>query len=310
MKTFDIVTVGHFSIDHIRPPRANAFKKALGGSPTYVSLSARKLGTDVGVISKVGDDFPEAYVRLLKRNEIVLFGLKRIEGSVTTSFRLEYANEHRRLLLRSRAPPILPEDVPQGFKADTIHVASIADEISSEVVNALHKKANVLSLDPQGFLRKFDAKGKVSLKHWRANEVLEQVDVYKSSVNEIRAVAEEKNMKKAMNKVRDFGVKVVIVTLGKKGAALSFENTFNRIPAFPPRKLVDPTGAGDVFAGAFLAEYLHKKDPLWCACVGLAEASFKVETHGPLFHNGKEAILERANDLFEKCMPAETHNRF
>lgn len=309
MRAFDIVTVGHFSIDHVRSPRANAFKRALGGSPAYVSFSARKLGARVGVVSKVGADFPETYVNMLKRGGIDLFGLKRVKDSVTTSFALEYSNEKRRLLLKSRAPPIHLEDISLEFRAATIHIAPIAGEISSEVVDALRAKADVLSLDPQGLLRQFDAKGETSLKKWKANGILERVDVYKSSLREVRAVAGKSNLKVAMKRLGDFGIKVVIVTLGRKGTALFFDKTFHRIPAFPLRKLIDPTGAGDVFAGAFLAEYSCKKDPLWCACVGSAAASFKVETFGPLFHNTKEAIYKRAMDLIEKVYASRDAQR-
>jgi len=300
MKAFDIVTGGHLSIDYIRPPRVNAFKKAIGGSPAYVSFAARKLGARVGVISKVGEDFPKAYVSMLKRSAVDLFGLEMVQNSRTTSFALEYYTESRRLSLKSRAPPITLEDVQLEFEAKAIHVAPIASEISSEVVDALRKKADVLSLDPQGFLRKFNAKGRTSPKKWNADEVLELVDVYKSSLPEIRAVAGKSNLKVMMKRVADYGLKIVIVTLGAKGAAFLFDKTFHHIPSIPPKRLIDPTGAGDVFAGAFLAEYARKKDPLWCACVGSAAASFKVETFGPVLKSTTKEIYERAKDLCEK----------
>jgi sugar/nucleoside kinase (ribokinase family) len=311
MKTFDIVTIGHFSIDHVLLPGANAFKRALGGSPAYVSFSARQLGAHVGVVSKVGADFPETYVNMLKHSEVDLFGLKREQNSATTSFTLEYSAQKCRLSLKSLAPPIHLAEVSFHFRAESIHVAPIAGEISSEDVDALRAKANVLSLDPQGFLRRFDAKGKTSLKKLKINTILEHVDVYKSTLHEVRAVAGKgrSGLKATMKRLGDFGIKVVIVTLGRKGTALFFDKTFHWIPAFPTKRLIDPTGAGDVFAGAFLAEYLRKKDVLWCACVGSAAASFKVETFGPLLCNTKEAIYKRTIDLLEKkCLPAETHN--
>jgi sugar/nucleoside kinase (ribokinase family) len=302
MKTFDIVTIGHFSIDHILLPRANAFKSALGGSPAYVSFSARQLGAHVGVVSKVGADFPETYINMLKRGGVDLFGLKKEQNSATTSFTVEYSAEKRRLLLKSLAPPIRLAEVSFNFKAESIHVAPIAGEISLEVVDALKAKANVLSLDPQGFLRRFDANGKTSLRKLKADTILEHVDVYKSSLHEVRAIAGKSGsgLTAAMKRLGNFGIRIVIVTLGRRGTALLFNKTFHYIPAFPPRRLIDPTGAGDVFAGAFLAEYLHKKDALWCACVGSAAASFKAETFGTVLCNTKEAIYKRAMDLFEK----------
>jgi len=308
MKTFDVVTVGHFTVDRIFSPRFDNPVRALGGSPAYVSLAARKLNARAGAISKVGSDFLKIYTNLLHNEGVDLFGVKIAQNAHTTSFILKYANGKRQLRLKNRAPHIFPRDLPTGFKAKIAHVAPIAGEISSEVVDELRKNATILSLDPQGFLRKFDAKGRVGLKKWLDKRVLEQIDVYKSSLPEIRAATGLTSLKDAMRKVRDFGVKIVIVTRGTRGAVVLFEEKFCRIPAYKPQKLMDSTGAGDAFAGAFLAEYINEKDPIWCACIGSAVAAFKVETVGPVFLGEKEAIYRRAEALYGKYMQTETHN--
>jgi sugar/nucleoside kinase (ribokinase family) len=253
----------------------------------------------------VGTDFPESCTRLLSDNSVDLFGVKRVQNAFTTSFVLKYADEKRQLQLKNLAPPILLEDLPSEFEAKSIHIAPIAGEVSPEIIDELRKRADTLSLDPQGFLRRFDKCGKVTLKKWADKRVLEQVDVYKSSLQEIRAATGLRSLRGSMRKIQDFGVKVVIVTMGVKGAAVFFDKTFYEIPAIQPQKLIDSTGAGDVFAGAFLAEYICKEDPVWCACVGSATASFKLETFGPLFGGEKEAIYKRAEHLYEKV----THNR-
>lgn len=299
MKTLDIVATGHLSIDHIRTPGTGVYREALGGSSAYVSFSARKLGAQAGVISEIGADFPDTCMKTLRQEGIDLFGLKEVKDAATTSFTLTYSNEKRKLTLKSRAPLIGLEDVALDFSSRIIHVAPIAGEISSEVVRTLRAKTDMLSLDPQGFLRQFDAEGRTRLKKWKADGVLEQVDVYKSSLREAEAVTGKRNAKTAMETLENIGIKTVIITLGEEGALLRFDKTSHRIPAFSPGKLVDPTGAGDVFAGAFLAECLHKKDLLWCACVGSAAASFKVETFGPVLGATKLAIYRRAEVLFE-----------
>jgi sugar/nucleoside kinase (ribokinase family) len=308
MKTFDIVTVGHFAVDHIQSRRLGTTKKMLGGSPAYVSMAARKLDACVGVVSKVGDDFPQEYIKLLSSKKVDLFGVKKTKNGSTTSFVLRYMNGNRQLLLKSHAPPILTEDVSLAFKAKAIHVAPIAGEISCEVIEELCKRTDTLSLDPQGFLRTFDAKGRVNLKKWADRRILEQVDVFKSSLHEIRKIASSKSLEVSMKKIQDFGVKIVIVTLGSKGAALLFDKTLYRIPVIQPKEQIDLTGAGDVFAGAFLAEFINKRELVWCACAGSAMASLKVESVGPLFLGEKEAIYERAKRLYKKCMSVGTHN--
>jgi sugar/nucleoside kinase (ribokinase family) len=77
MGPFDIVTVGHFSIDLIKLPNRNGTKPTLGGPPTYVSLAAKKLGVDVSVISNVGVDFPDRFRQFLERRGVDLSGLKK-----------------------------------------------------------------------------------------------------------------------------------------------------------------------------------------------------------------------------------------
>jgi sugar/nucleoside kinase (ribokinase family) len=308
MKTFDLVTVGHLSIDQIITPKLDR-KQMLGGSPAYVSLAARKLDAQVGVISTVGADFPEAYIEFLQGNNVDLFGVRKVKNDFTTSFVLEYySNGKRQLSLKSLGPQILLEDLPTSFDAKIIHVAPIAGEIAPETVNELRKKTKILSLDPQGFLREFSKDGRVSVKNLMPQSVLEQIDIYKSSSEEIRVVTGLQSLKKAMKKISGLGVKIVIVTMDAGGAEVFFEETFHRIPAYKPATLIDPTGAGDTFAGAFLAEYVKRKDPVWCACVGAAAASLKIEIVGPYSLGGKEAVYSRAECLHEKYMRRETHN--
>jgi len=78
------------------------------------------------------------------------------------------------------------------------------------------------------------------------------------------------------------------VTKGARGATISFEGELHNIPPCRPRRIRDPTGAGDAFIGAFLAEYVRGKDPEWCTCVGCAASSFVVEEIGPVLFGGKE----------------------
>ena len=91
-----------------------------------------------------------------------------------------------------------------------------------------------------------------------------------------------------------------MVTRGMKGTILLVDDEFYHIPACKPRVFRDPTGAGDTFIGAFLAEYLQGKEPLWCACVGSAASSFVVEGIGPAVFGEKEETYTRAKEIYEK----------
>jgi sugar/nucleoside kinase (ribokinase family) len=273
----------------------------LGGPPTYVSVAAARLGAKASVISKVGSDFPEEYRDWLQHNNIDLSGLKQVEGEATTRFSVKYqASGKRKLQLRACAPPITASDISSSLRAKVVHIAPIADELSVEVVRKLRKSASLLSLDPQGFVRGFTARGIVQSKRWADSSVLEFADVYKSSLDEALLVTGAVDLRQAARRIRDFGVRIIVVTQGMRGSVLLFDEVFQEVPACKPRALVDPTGAGDAYIGAFLAEYIRSKDPFWCACVGSAMASFVVEKVGPHGFGGSEETYARAREIYGK----------
>jgi sugar/nucleoside kinase (ribokinase family) len=298
---FDLVTVGHFAIDTIHLPSGPLPKQVLGGPPTYVSVAAAKLGAKVSVVSKLGEDFSNSYAEWLRNNKVDLSGLRQIRGASTTQFIIDYQkNGSRKLQLKVRAPSIFAEDWPEKLQAKAVHIAPIAGELSEKTVVKLRKLTSILSLDPQGFVRSFDSRGNVSLRHWEGQQVLGQVDVFKSSLNEIKAIAGTNKLNLAMKTISDYGVKTVIVTKSRKGSSLLFDDSFSSVPSYKSKRIVDPTGAGDAFSGAFLAEYVRRRDPLWCACVGTASASFIVEGIGLQRFGEKEETYERAKEIYEK----------
>jgi len=299
---FDLVTVGHFAIDLISSPKITTPKPTLGGPPTYVSVAAEKQDAKVSVISKVGEDFSSRHIAWLNNNGVDLSGLKSIKSASTTRFILKYTNRRRQLQLKSRAPPILLEDIPNSLRAKVVHIAPVANEISRNLVDKMRTLTNVLSLDPQGFVREFDIDGNMHLKRWHDQQVLEQIDLYKSSLSEIRMVTGLADLQLAMEKIRDYGARIVIVTRGIKGSKLLFEGKLYDIPACKPKIVRDPTGAGDAFIGAFLAEYVKGKDPVSCACTGSSSASFVVEGVRPDVFGEKEEVCARASKIYEKMI--------
>jgi sugar/nucleoside kinase (ribokinase family) len=298
----DIAVVGHFSIDTINLPSRTSPFVVLGGAAAYTSFAAIRLGSTASVISKVGGHFPEAYLWWMGQEGIDLSGVTKLASEPTTSFELTYSKDlsERTLKLKSKGPTLSPDDVPKDFRAKAIHIAPIADEIPYEMVERLRGCGDVLSLDPQGLLRSFDEAGKVIENFSVDTRIFSLINIYKSSQNEIYALTGEPELKPAIKAIHDVGVETVIVTLGAKGSVLSVEGAQYNIEACPSQILVDPTGAGDVFIGSFLAEYLRQKESLWCASVGSAAASCVVEGLGPTYFGNKEEIYRRANSLYEK----------
>jgi sugar/nucleoside kinase (ribokinase family) len=298
----DVISIGHFAIDTIFLPERHEPFVVLGGPVTYVSFAARRVDACVSVVSKVGDDFPDAYVQWLERESVDLSGLTRIKDAETTRFEIKYGSDlsSRSLRLKSKAPPITVNDLPYSLKAKAVHIAPIAGEVSHDVIEKLRNSTDVLTLDPQGILRIFNEDGEVSYGSLIDKRMLNSVDVYKSSLDEIKATTGLSNLDLALSRVHDYGVKAVIVTLGTEGAVLSLDGSVHKVPAYKSERVVDPTGAGDVFLGSLLAEYIRGEDPFWCACVGSAAASLIVETVGPTFSGGKSEIYRRARLLYEK----------
>ncbi|MEM3715915.1 MAG: PfkB family carbohydrate kinase [Candidatus Bathyarchaeia archaeon] len=300
---FDLVTIGHFAIDLIVPSGEVKPRRRLGGPPTYVSLSASKLGLSVSVVSRVGGDFPAKYVEWLRKRGVDLSGLKICGDSKTTSFLIKYYPDgSREMFLKGRAPPILVEDLPQSLKAKAIHISPIAGEISADLIVVSSNIASIVSLDPQGLLRHFDSDGRVSLRGVNSLGFLSHVKIFKSSEREIKVLTRVDDVIRALRRVRAHGVEVAIATMGDKGALISFGDKIFSMPAARPKAIMDPTGAGDAFIGAFLSEYIDGEDPLWCASVGAAAASFLIEKVGPRGFRGRRDVYRRAMEVYDKAL--------
>jgi sugar/nucleoside kinase (ribokinase family) len=131
-------------------------------------------------------------------------------------------------------------------------------------------------------------------------QFLRGFEIYKSSLDEIALLTGLKELKAAIKAIHDVGPETVIVTMGPKGAVLSSQGAFYEVPACQSKRVVDPTGAGDVFIGGFLAEFTRRTDPFWCSCVGSAAASLVVEDVGTTYFGSKEEIYRRACVAYEK----------
>jgi sugar/nucleoside kinase (ribokinase family) len=295
---FDLVVVGHFTIDQITIDETR-FDCILGGPPTYSSLAARKLGANVSVVSKVGDDFPRLFIDFLKNSGIDLDGLGVVKSCQTTNFVLDYKGAKRVVKLVKRCEPIYPEDVPNSIKSKAVHLGPVAGELPAETISRLSEITELISLDPQGFVRSFNEEGIATLAT-PLKIMFEKVKIFKSSEQELKATTGTNDLIKSVARIRNAGPEIVIVTKGVHGISLFLDGMQYEIPSFKPPKIVDYTGAGDVFIGAFMAQYLKEDHPIWCAAIGSAAASFVIEGLGPSRFGESSEILERADVIYNK----------
>lgn len=289
----DLAVVGHVAIDRVIT--ASGRRTQLGGPPTYVSLASRRLGLDVGAVTKVGGDMPSSFLGQLRGLGIDLRG-QIVEGAATTRFTLDYSGAERRLSVESVCEEIRPGDLRDLPEA--VLIAPIVGEVPGATASAL-TASGLVALDPQGFVRDVRRDGSVRPRRWFDADLLRRVTVYKSSEGELKLVTGEADPWRGLRRILEMGAEVAIATMGVQGALLLTRGGRFRIPAYEGVEAVDPTGAGDAFMGGFLSEYLRGRKSPWCAAVGAATSSYIVETVGACINASMRQLRSRAEEIHD-----------
>lgn len=254
----DFLAIGHLTHDVVN----NGF--ILGGASAYSSKTAFKLGLKVGVVSAVGDDF----LHYDKLDGISLALVDR-KGSKTTTFENIYENGIRRQVIRGVAPAISQMDVPDEWKdAKIVYICPVADEVELSIADLFN--SSLIGASPQGWMRRWNDKGLVYPKKWELN--CDSIDVLIMSEEDIMPFPQ------VVGEYVD-KVKIMVLTRGENGSRLFMNGTIEDFPAFRT-SVSDPTGAGDVFAAAFLIKYFETNDPVEASIFANCTASFVVEKQG------------------------------
>ncbi|RKU36165.1 hypothetical protein C6496_14860 [Candidatus Poribacteria bacterium] len=256
------LSVGHFCYD-VSP---NGY--ILGGSASYSTLTARNLGHRARAITAVGANFD-------RRNPL-LDGIKTVycESSETTIFDNQYDEKgHRQQFILGSARKLKGADVPVEWRTSNIvYLCPIANEVSAELVRCFSKDT-LIGATPQGWLRQWDASGKVEAKRWAtAEEILPYIDVLILSDEDIRAYPDELERYIQL-------APIVVLTRGAKGATLFQNGAQLKSTAYSVTE-IDPTGAGDVFATSFLIDYYQNRTVEKALNFAHCVASFAVEGIG------------------------------
>jgi len=288
----DISVVGHIAIDKIITSKGE--QTQLGGPPTYVSVLSSSLGRKVRTITKFGRDMPD---RFLTRLGELGIDLKRnlAEDDPTTRFILDYRQPDRSLSVESICEKIKLEDLEH--LSECVLLTPIVGEIETDEL--LELEPEILALDPQGLVRDIQRDGSVRYKKWFDEELLRKLNIYKSSDREL-ALITGCDIASGLRRLGRMGIDVAIATTGGSGSKIMVGGKVYLVPAFHLKNLLDTTGAGDVFIGAFFLEHVRGEDPLWCASVSSASASFVVETMGPNIKASQNQIYERAEHIFSE----------
>lgn len=286
-----LTLIGHVAIDRVITIQGE--KLQLGGPPTYFSLVSELLGYKPKVITKVGEDFPEEYIRQLSETGVDVRGFISVDLK-TTRFILDYRQSKRKLSVESVCDDI---QVLNDFSdEDAVILAPIIGEISSDIKERIGDSVN--ALDPQGFLRKVHNNGILTLTNWFDRDLIRKIHVLKSSETELRFLC-SRDWRNGLRYLRDVGVDVSISTSGERGAHILTNGGLFHVPAYNQTIYIDGTGAGDCFLSGFFSAYVKGEDPLWCGAVGSATASAVVETHGPRVEIDSKELLRRAEVIYQ-----------
>jgi sugar/nucleoside kinase (ribokinase family) len=235
----DYLVIGHLTCD-LTPdgPR-------LGGGAAYSALTAHAMGLRAGVVTAWGNE--------ISLSELEGIPVVALESEHSTTFENVYGPEGRLQTIRHVAPRIDFAAVPEAWRrAPILHLAPVAQEVDPSLPGYL--RPALLGLSAQGWLRHWDGAGRVSTHRWpNGDEALQQAGAVFISVEDVGGDEHQ---------IEEFALasRILLVTEAAAGARLYWNRDLRRFRA-PQVTEVDATGAGDIFAAAFLARLFATRDP-------------------------------------------------
>jgi sugar/nucleoside kinase (ribokinase family) len=274
MTALHTVLVGHFAKD-ILPDGGYM----LGGTVFYSGVQSQKLGNRVTIISSKGDD--------LALDALPADIQVHIQASPkSTTFENIYdAQGHRTQYLHDKATPLSPDFAPMlAQKPDILHLCPIMDEVASDYARAYPDSK--VCITPQGWLRQVNERGLVSPKAWDNPE--------KVLAGAYALVFSEEDMGYDEQKISTYAKQCpfVVCTRGGKPASLFYAGGREEITPFPT-SIIDPTGAGDIFATAFFTRLIETGNPREAVIFAHLGASASIQARGVAGILSKEDIIAR-----------------
>lgn len=239
-----------------------------GGPACYCGLAAREMGFDVELVTKFGADY--TFSDQLHQNKIKFQNIP--SQKPTTRFRLEINDTDRTLWIKN----ICDKIEYTKTNADGILISPVFNEISLDVLEKLKSDANLVALDPQGFLRRAGPDGMISFE--RTNLDLSNIDVLKSDPSEVNNLTGLEGLEgaKLLHKKIDH-----ILYTNKRDVSLFYKNKQYSI-TLPNMDIFDTSGVGDIFTATYCCTMLKEKDALWALSFagGAAQAALESKEVG------------------------------
>jgi sugar/nucleoside kinase (ribokinase family) len=289
-----LITVGSVAFDAIETPFGKT-DKIVGGAGTFISLSSSFFVKDQGIVSVVGEDFPQGTLDYMNSKGINIDGIQIKQGEKTFFWSGRYHNDMNsrdtlltELNVLGTFDPVIPADY-QG--ADFLMLGNLSPDVQRKVIERLEKRPKLIAMDTMNFWMD------IALDELKKTMAL--VDVLIINDEEARQLSNEYSLVKAAKVIRSMGPKILIIKKGEHGALLFHGEHIFFAPALPLEEVFDPTGAGDTFAGGFMG-YIASTDDISfenmkrAVIAGSALASFCVEKFGT------ERLTEITKQDFDK----------
>lgn len=275
-----LITVGSVAFDAIETPFGKT-DKIVGGAGTFISLSSSFFVQNQGIVSVVGEDFPQETLDYMKSKGINIDGIQIKQGEKTFFWSGRYHNDMNsrdtlvtELNVLGTFDPVIPASF-QG--ADYLMLGNLSPDVQRKVIERLDKRPKLIAMDTMNFWMD------IALDELKKTMAL--VDVLIINDEEARQLSNEYSLVKAAKVIRAMGPKILIIKKGEHGALLFHGEHIFFAPALPLEEVFDPTGAGDTFAGGFMGFIASTDDTSFenmkrAVIAGSALASFCVEKFG------------------------------
>jgi len=240
-----ILVVGSVALDSVETP-SGRIENALGGSATYFSVAASFFTREIKLVGIVGDDFPQEHIDFLLSRGIDLTGLERVSGK-TFYWSGRYGDNLNVAETLSTELNVFEEfapKLPESYRnVKRVFLANINPELQMDVLRQM-KDVELAVCDTMNLW--------ISERKAKLLETIKHVDVFVLNDAEARQLTGESNLNKAAKMVLNYGPSRVIIKKGEHGSVTFSKTSCFSSPAYPLENIVDPTGAGDTFAGGFL----------------------------------------------------------
>ena len=275
-----VLITGTVAFDDIETPAGNS-GKVIGGAGTYIGLASSLFTQNLAIVSIIGEDFPDEEIAFLISRGINTQMIEKVTGGKTFYWKGRY---HDNMISRDTLETEL--NVLEKFKpsinsefssSEIILLGNLHPSVQKAVINQSKNPNKFLIMDTMNFWMENTLEELIS--------VVEQVNLVVINDEEALQLTSEKNIFKAAYKILEMGPMGVIIKKGEHGSVYVDESNKYIVPAFPLKSIVDPTGAGDSYAGG-IAGYLSIKKNIGfeeiknAMLYGTLTASFCVEKFG------------------------------